>query len=118
LGWCHGRKILLGIASTVTKDDLLGQLNRFGLEHYFPEKFILGGEVNKEDKLKELVVLFGVSPDTIFYVGDLPSDVLAAKAVGVSSVGIWRREQAKQRLLDQPPDYLFTSLRELKFIVN
>ena len=48
--------------------------------------------------------IFNTSPDSFLYVGDLPSDIMAARAVGVQAAGIERREVARRKLATLNPD--------------
>ncbi len=107
----------LAIASTAETAFIIEQLELFGLTDIFPATLILGGEVAKEDKLQSLVHEFGLMKSDVVYVGDLPSDINAARSVGVLVAGIERREQGRKRLAEFKPDYLFSSLEDLLKII-
>jgi phosphoglycolate phosphatase len=110
----QSQRMTLAIASTAETDYLIKRLKDFQLEDIFPKELILGGEIHKEKKLEQLVQALGAQKEEVIYVGDLPSDIAAAKAVGVISAGIERREAARKRLAALSPDYLFASLTDLQ----
>lgn len=111
------RNCKLAVASTAETAHITAQLELFKLSDIFPKSLILGGEMAKEDKLQSLVDEFGLNKTNVLYVGDLPSDINAARAVGVLSAGIERREKGRARLAELEPNYLFSSLEDLLKIV-
>lgn len=107
----------LAVASTAETSHIIAQLELFKLSDIFPMSLILGGEMAKEEKLKLLVNEFGLDKTSVVYVGDLPSDIQAGRAVGILTAGIERREKGRARLAELKPDYLFSSLEDLLKIV-
>lgn len=98
------------------------------LQNFFPIENALGGEARKEQKLLLLAKKFGVAPAELLFVGDLPSDIQAAKKAGVKSAGISRHSPmglasapvdgpAAARLEDEKPDFILNSLSDLLRIV-
>lgn len=118
LQFLFDKGLKLGIASTATSEHIMQELIKFELTDLFVSNLILAGEIKKEEKLKFLSESLGVSTSDIAYVGDLPSDIAAAKATSMISVGIERREKGRMRLLKMHPDYLLSSLNEIKSLFN
>jgi phosphoglycolate phosphatase/pyrophosphatase PpaX len=116
LRFLKDRGLKLGVGSTAKTDHIIEQLKSAGLEDIFETETIIGGELHKEEKLRHLIGLFNVPLDEILYVGDLPSDITAAHAVGIQAGGIERREVARQKLAALHPEFLFTSLDDLAHI--
>ncbi len=108
----------LGIASTASTSFITEELSRFNLADIFSLDLIWGGETAKEQKLKNFLEVLKVSPEEMMYVGDLPSDILAARANNIRAAGIERREIARKRLAALNPDYLFSSLHELETLLK
>ncbi len=112
------KNLKLGVASTAKTDHILEQLASVGLSYIFQTEAVVGGELHKNDKLKQLIEFFGLPLEEILYVGDLPSDITAAHAMGVQAGGIERREVARQKLGKLNPEYLFASLEDLKKMIE
>lgn len=109
----------LGIGSSTSNIEIKRQLNFLNLKDVFSEELILGGEENKKEKLQNfLKILNGSALNEVLYVGDLASDITAAQAVGVKSAGIERREESRKKLGILNPDYLFSSLSDLKILLE
>lgn len=107
---------VLAIASTQERDFIIEQLNIFNIKHLFTDELIVAGEASKEDKLRIVISRINLPKDNLLYVGDLPSDITAARNVGIHAAGIERRESARVRLAILQPDYIFASLKDLESI--
>ncbi|MFA4818415.1 MAG: HAD-IA family hydrolase [Patescibacteria group bacterium] len=88
------RNIKLGILSAASRDIVKEGLRRFGLANYF--SFIIGGDDVAKQKphpqgLSKAVRLFKVKPQEVMYVDDMPSIFVAAKKMGVKTVGFYSR---------------------------
>src|SRR3989338_675094 len=108
--------INLGIATQrmdTGKVAIRNEIEAHGLQMFFPFENTLGGEVKKEQKLLLLAKKFGITPSELLFVGDLPSDISAAKKAGVKSAAIARHESGKARLKAMKPDYFLDSLTNL-----
>jgi phosphoglycolate phosphatase-like HAD superfamily hydrolase len=108
----------LGVASTAETHYILEQLVTFEIVDIFPENMVFGGELKKEEKLQKFIEIFDLKPDELLYVGDLPSDIEAAKKAHVQSAGIERREEALKKLAQLNPDYTFSSMADLKSLIE
>lgn len=110
---------ILGVCSSTDNTEILRQLESFGLEDIFEENLIFGGEIiEKEEKLEKFLRVLNISSSELLYVGDLASDITAAKKIGVKSAGIERREEALKKLSSLNPDYVFSSLGDLKTLLE
>ena len=109
---------VLAVASTAESIGVLQQLERYGLIDIFPEQLIKASEVPKAEKLAQLVSILGLPKESILYVGDLPSDIIAARKAGILAAGIERREVARKRLEAEKPDFLFSSLLDLQTLIE
>ncbi|MBI4360371.1 HAD family hydrolase [Candidatus Micrarchaeota archaeon] len=74
---------------------------------------VVGGVLNKIDSLKGFVSKHGLEPKKTAYVGDLVHDVLAAKAAGIRSIGVFSRYQPKEKLVAAKPDVIASKLEDL-----
>ncbi len=108
----------LGIASTSGTSYIINQLERFGIGNIFDKELILGGEVSKKEKLEKLIEIVNLPLYEILYVGDLPSDISVAHSVNIKAAGIERRQKAREKLSLLKPEYLFSSLNDLKILLE
>jgi HAD superfamily hydrolase (TIGR01549 family) len=108
----------LGIGSSTSNLEINRQLDFLNLKDIFSEELILGGEENKKEKLQNFLKILNSPLNEILYIGDLASDITAAQAVGVKSAGIERRKEALEKLGKLKPDYLFSSLSDLKLLLE
>lgn len=118
LSFLKNNNFQLGIGSSTSNIEIMRQLDFLNLKEIFPEELILGGEENKKEKLQNFLKILNSPLNEILYVGDLASDITAAQAVGVKSAGIERREDSRKKLGILNPDYLFSSLSDLKFLLE
>lgn len=118
LQFLKNNNFILGVASTAETHYILEQLIQFGLTDIFPENMVLGGEIKKEEKLQRFIELLHIAPNELLYVGDLPSDITAAKIVNVQSAGIERRSEALKKLALLNPDYTFSSMNNLRSLLE
>jgi HAD superfamily hydrolase (TIGR01509 family) len=63
--------------------------------------------------LLDVVNLLGVEPNSVFYVGDTPTDLDTAKAAGIRFVGYKRNEEWGKRLIDAGCSKMVEDLLEL-----
>jgi pyrophosphatase PpaX len=70
----------------------------------------------KEDKTIKLVTAsdwFGVNPEETMYIGDHPSDIFAARTVGMPVISIESPLFTKGELMQYKPDFIIQSLDDL-----
>ena len=90
-------------------------LEAFGLASGFPvvEAGSAGGGV-KPAAMRRVLAGWGLAPGEVASVGDSPSDVRAAKEVGIISVAAaWAQGAARDGLAASQPDYLFDAVPTL-----
>lgn len=95
-------------------------LNGLGLSKYF--KITWGGDTGKTRKPSPEPVLsilskLNIKPAEAILIGDGMTDILAAKAAGVSSGAVLYGYTAKEKLAALNPDYYFESPEEIKTIL-
>src|SRR3989338_9634942 len=113
----QNKGLTLGIASHQTMSNIQNEIERLGFQKFFASENALGGHKSKPEKLTELVAQFGIASHRVLFVGDLPSDITAAKKAGVQSAAIARHESGKARLKAERPDYFLDSLSDLLTIL-
>lgn len=81
-------------------------------------EFVLANEKgfnkSKTELLKDSLEKLNLNPNEAIYVGDHPNDILAAKEVGVLSVGIASGLYSSEELSQYQPDILINNLSELR----
>jgi len=65
------------------------------------------------DGLLQAVSMLSLRKDHVYYIGDTPYDVMAAKGAGVMSVSVATGSYAPDRLASEGPDYVISSISEL-----
>ncbi|MDO8552238.1 MAG: HAD-IA family hydrolase [bacterium] len=113
LAQLNTKGVRMGVASNDTGPRIPREVKMFGLETFFPEDNIISSRKRKPEKLADMMARFGVKSAELLFVGDLPSDVTAARKVGALSAAISRHESGKARLKALNPDYLLDSLTDL-----
>ena len=63
--------------------------------------------------LIEAVSIVSLPPEDVYYVGDSPLDVVAAKAAGVKMVSVTTGNYSAERLRSEGADYVIASLSQL-----
>jgi phosphoglycolate phosphatase len=72
-----------------------------------------GKKLTKSEMLNELVIKFNLIKNNCIFIGDSPSDILAAKLVGLSSIAVGFGYFKKDELLQSSPDNYFETVCEL-----
>ncbi|MEK7107475.1 MAG: HAD-IA family hydrolase [Patescibacteria group bacterium] len=113
LAQLSAKGVKMGVASNDTGPRIPQEVKILGLETFIPLENIMSRRKRKPEKLTDLIAQFGIAPAELLFVGDLPSDITAAKKVGVKSAAIARHETGKARLKAMKPDYFLDSLSDL-----
>ena len=112
----HNEGIPLILVTHSSKKSVLEILEKSHLEHYFniilDRKDLEGAE--KTQGIIEALSAYGISPKNALAIGDLPADILEAKAAGVKTVAVTTGPVTKNRLLAAGPDILIENLTELR----
>jgi len=111
------KKFDLAIFTSSKKKVIFELLEKFGIKEYF--KSVLSMEdVNRpkphpEGILKAISEIGDYGLDNIIYVGDLKTDIQAARAANVSSIAVYNGLVSKQELMKQKPDVFCEHITEL-----
>ncbi len=105
----------MAILSTHPEKHLRREANEYDLSQFITS--LIGSSADKSEDLLNLCEEFNVKPENILFVGDMVSDIQAAKKVGVISVAITTGYHPKELLLAQKPDFIFSNLSDLKTII-
>jgi phosphoglycolate phosphatase/pyrophosphatase PpaX len=116
LAFLKARGARLGLVTGKGAGSAWISLRRFGLADVFEavETGDPSGPV-KAGGLRRILAGWRMAPEQAVYVGDAPSDILAARAAGVPVVGAaWAGTADRARLAALHPDALLTSVADLK----
>ncbi len=124
LDYLSKRNINCVIFSNHIVESIRKQLKRLKLTGYFAEVIAnshldsaLKGR-NKKDKLKDYIDKNNLSADEVLIVGDTVEEVEIGRELGVRSIAITHGNCSTARLKATNPDYLISSLKEVKNIVH
>lgn len=107
------------IVSAHPSEELKNEIDEYGFREFIDEA--IGGVRNKADELKSLFKKFsesGIEQSEIVYIGDMVSDIRAAKVAGIKSIGIVRGYHSEESIRMGNPDFVIKSLKELKDIIS
>ncbi|HET8575265.1 MAG TPA: HAD family hydrolase [Candidatus Paceibacterota bacterium] len=111
--------ITLSILTANRHEDIPAFLNRYQLNSYFSE--IILSDFDKTKMLQEHVRSLHIPPQQIMYIGDLCSDMRAAKEaeiIGVGHVGIVEEKYREGNFFRAGADYCISGLAELAPLVK
>jgi len=108
--------VRLGVVTNSGRRSAREALGRSGLTGIF--EFTLTREDTRAMKpspegLIEAVSIVSLTPEDVYYVGDSPLDVVAAKAAGVKMVSVTTGNYSAERLRSEGADYVIASLSQL-----
>jgi HAD superfamily hydrolase (TIGR01493 family) len=72
----------------------------------------------RPEGLLQAVSLLSLPKDEVFYVGDTPYDVMAAKGAGVRSVSVATGNYTPDRLAAEGPDFVISSISQLGSVLG
>jgi len=72
----------------------------------------------RSEGLLQAVSMLSLPKDDVYYVGDTPFDVMAAKGAGVKSVSVATGSYAPDRLAAAGPDFIISSISELGTVLG
>ncbi|MCW3058630.1 MAG: hydrolase [Capsulimonas sp.] len=116
LDWLKSRDVPVAIVTGKGAQSAAISLRRLGLSGHFtivksgsPEGSI------KPQAIREVLEEWGMPPADVVYVGDAPSDVTAAREVGVRVLGAaWANSSDAAKIEAMAPDALLRSIDELR----
>jgi phosphoglycolate phosphatase-like HAD superfamily hydrolase len=109
----HSKGIGMYIVSSHPILSLLGEIERYGLSHIFPQHKVIGDSANKADSILSLK-LNGSSA----IVGDTHVDIEAGKKLGIKTIAVLSDYESKNKLMNYSPTCLLKSIRELPGILE
>ena len=76
-----------------------------------------GKSLTKTEMLQELLSKFGLNKKKCIFIGDSPSDIEAAKLVGISSIAVGYGYFLKEALIQSSPDNFVETVNELTNLI-
>lgn len=113
--------IRLAVVSSKEKNYVKMDLKEFSIDCYFD--VIIGGDDTDERKpspkpLLEAARIMGIDPGSCIYVGDQPTDMIAARRAGMrSAAALWGPGNAEY-LSESVPDFMIRKPREIIGLVT
>ena len=115
----HEQGIPLILVTHSSRKSVLKILERYSLQNIFSiilDRGDLGS--NKSQGIVDSLHALGIDPAQAIAIGDLPADILEAKAAGVKTVGVTTGPVNRDRLEAVQPDVLIESIDQLKAVLE
>lgn len=112
LNYIKSKGIRTAVLSSHPTENLLKEAESYKIIDMFD--IILSSSSNKIQGLKDICSQLNIDIKNVLFIGDTIYDIRSAKKAGVISAGICTGYHAKERLENEKPDFLFTSLSDLK----
>lgn len=109
------------VATSKPEELAVKVLESFHLEHYFDD--ICGATFDDRRDSKEAVIKYAMeknsitNPDRVVMVGDRKYDILGAKAVGITSIGVLYGFGSEEELRNAGADHIATTVEDIYDIV-
>jgi phosphoglycolate phosphatase len=111
------RGFQLGIITSNSRENVLGALERNGLQDTFT--FIYSGSTfGKHKVINKWLRIENINPEKVVYVGDEIRDIDAAKKTGIKVIAVGWGFNSPQALAAQNPNFLIERPQELIEIIN
>lgn len=81
-------------------------------------EYVRGGAWPKERAFREAIARFEIKPDQAFHVDDTFDGLVAAKSIGLTTIGYEKGYNSKERILAANPDFVINSITEILDIVK
>ncbi len=116
LAWLKAQDVALAVVTNKPERFVEPLLDELGLGGHF--RWIVGGDTLPRQKpdpagLQHVLRLAGVEPAQALFVGDSRNDIRAARAAGVSCVGLRYGYNHGEPIENENPDLVLDDLREL-----
>jgi phosphoglycolate phosphatase len=124
LPWLKQKGIPAVIFSNHTIAGVEAQLARLGIRHFFADvvandaTHVAVSERNKLLKLRHYLESKGIKGSEVVIVGDSCEEIEIGKTLGSITVAITNGNYSESRLKRAKPDFLISSLSELKWIIS
>ena len=115
------RRLDAGIVTSGTRDRVDRELTRFGLTEVFCAVVCFEDVVEKKphpEGLEKARALAGCRPESCWYVGDTPEDILMGKSAGMFTVGVPSEYLECGRLEECGPDAMLANIAELPSLLD
>ena len=124
LDWLRGHGVACKILSNHRQENLLADVKRFGIDHYFeaisgnenPSTLVKG--LSKLKRLQSYMEENGYSADKTFIIGDSHEEPELARKTGILGISISGGLLSPRRLEHYKKDYVIDSLSELPAILS
>jgi phosphoglycolate phosphatase len=103
----------LGIVSSNIGENIEAYLTARKMNDLFSFTYADGKVSHKGELMKKMMKEQKLVPEQVIYVGDEPRDVLAARGVGVKTVGVTWGFQPKKAFAEVGPEWLISKPKEL-----
>jgi HAD superfamily hydrolase (TIGR01549 family) len=114
--------IRIGLGTGLPRDTFEAIFNHLGWNKKHFDYTGIAEEIGKgrphPDMIFDMMKRLGLGPDELIKVGDTVADVQEGKNAGVKTVAILSGTQDEQKIIDQRPDFIIRSLKELKEIIR
>jgi phosphoglycolate phosphatase-like HAD superfamily hydrolase len=118
------RNILLGLLTGNVRAGAECKLNHFDLWHYFPFGAFADGIHERDDIARAATTGIAhhvgrtISPENIWVIGDTPSDVKCARAIGARAVAVATGWNSLTELQECGADHVFSDFRTTDLLLN
>jgi phosphoglycolate phosphatase-like HAD superfamily hydrolase len=106
----------VALLSSHPTENLEKEIDEYSLRKYFD--FVVGGVSDKIANLQNICDKLTIPPMYSAYVGDMIADVIAAKALGITSIAITTGYHSKEVLEKEGPDYLIEDISKIVEIIQ
>lgn len=121
LDYLKSRGVRLAVVTNSGRVAATDVLDRANLSNCF--EFVLTRDDTLEmkpraDGIRQAVSILRLPPTSVYYVGDSPYDVAAAKGAGVRVVSVATGNYTMERLQNEGSDYVISSLTDLRKVLG
>jgi HAD superfamily hydrolase (TIGR01549 family) len=114
------KNIKIAIVTTRSKRDVITRLEKTSFENYI-DLIITREDVKKPKPSPEQILLaidrLSIPPSRCIMIGDMPTDIGAAKKAGVISIGV-ASGIFKKQLVNVKPDFIVKSIKEVPDVLD
>ncbi|MHA1893305.1 MAG: HAD family hydrolase [Candidatus Helarchaeota archaeon] len=114
-------KFDLAIFTSTKKKSIEGYLEKFGIKNYFKSVLSVDDVNNPKphpEGIFRMMSMLNYDAKNIMYIGDLKTDIVAARAANVNSIAVSNGLIPHEELLSEQPDLICNHITELTAIFN
>lgn len=115
------KKYDLAIFTSTKKQSVYDYLDKFGIKAYFKSVLSVDDVTNPKphpEGIYRTIDFLNHDPNNIIYIGDLKTDIIAARAANVNSIAVSNGLISHEDLLAEQPDLICNHITELTNIFN